>query len=407
LKRILWIKTSPLHPLTRGGDLRTYNLLRWLAKWHEVTFVGMTADDGQVEAAKLAEEYSERAHWTHEPKVSQKLGRGPFLAGAVKNLISPLPYAVERFTSSSWQSLIDRVMRETEFDVVVCDFIFPASSLPWGLKKPGTPWVVFQHNVESMIWGRRASEAGTLAKPYFQSQWRRMKRFEAEMCRRFDAVLTVSDDDSNMSHKLYGLENVAGSVPTGVDLDFFSEVPRQLSADPTVVFLGSMDWYANVDAVKQFSEEVWPRIRADFPSAVFRVVGRNPPEDIRTLADAGDGIEVTGTVADVRPYLRRAHLMVVPLRIGGGTRLKIFESMAAEVPVVSTRIGAEGLEVKDGEHLLLAENPDEFASAVCRLLADPELASQMAARARKEIAENHSWERAARVMESLINNTSA
>ena len=400
--RILWIKTSPLHPLTRGGDLRTYHLLRWLHRWHDVTFSALVADPLQIASAKKANEYSCVSDWVREAKATQTPNRLGFLWGALSNIQSILPYAVERFVSSQWTLRIAALLAEGAFDVVVCDFIFPAASLPWTHKRPDVPWVVFQHNVESIIWKRRAAEARGIMEPYLKSQWHRMHRYEAEMCRRFDAVLTVSDEDARVSRDVYGLENVRGAIPTGVDLEYFSSPPREFPRQPTLVFVGSMDWYANVDAVRYFVAEIWPSVRAEVPEALLQVVGRNPPPEICALGTPDSGIEVTGTVSDVRPFLRKAHAMIVPLRIGGGTRLKVFEAMAAGIPVVSTRVGVEGLEVTDERHVLLADSAADFGTATLRLLKDRKLAERLAATALNEIAEQHSWEKAARIMETHL-----
>ncbi len=400
--RILWVKTSPLHPLTRGGDLRTFQLLRELHKRHEITFAGMTADDGQCEGTRQADTYSTRSFWTHEPKCTLKAGRLRFAAGAAANLFSNAPYAVQRFTSKRWRDQISRLLDEHPFDVLLCDFLFPAASLPWNKKRPGQAWVLFQHNVECMIWKRRAAERPGIPGMYLKSQWQRMEQYERNTCRRFDAVLTVSEEDTQTSRNLHGLENLAGHVPTGVDLDFFSEPPRQTAPAPTVVFLGSMDWHANVDAVLHFAAEIWPLVVSRFPNARFVVVGRDPPPEIRALEGTARNMEVTGTVRDVRPFLRSAHVMVVPLRIGGGTRLKIFEAMAAEVPVVSTSVGAEGLTLEHDRHFLKADTPTEFAEAVIGILTSPDMAAQLAKNARIEIAEKNSWRQAAAVLENHL-----
>lgn len=400
--RILWVKTSPLHPLTRGGDLRTFHLLRGLHERHEISFAGMIADATQREGAALSGSYSKRAFWTSLKKASQKPGRLRFAAGAVLNLFSRLPYAVERFSSRRWTRQLSHILDHHVFDVVVSDFLFPAASLPWNRKVRTQPWVLFQHNVESVIWERRAGKQVGIARSYLTTQWRRMREFEQKISGRFDAVLTVSEEDTATCRDLYHLTNVRGHVPTGVDLDYFTACPRQLAADPTVVFLGSMDWYANADAVRQFAAETWPLVTERMPQARLLVVGRNPPEDLRALASSGRNMEVTGTVVDIRPHLRSAHAMVVPLRIGGGTRLKIFEAMAAEVPVVSTHVGAEGLALENGRHILLADRPDEFADAVLQLLESPEKGRLMAACARAEIAEKNSWVSAAAVLEKHL-----
>ena len=400
--RILWVKTSPLHPLNRGGDLRTFQLLRELHQRHEVTFAGMTADSGQCEGAKQADAYSTRSFWTHEPKCSLKAGRLRFAVGAVANLFSNVPYAAQRFTSKRWRDQISRILDERPFDVILCDFLFPAASLPWDKKKPAQAWVLFQHNVECMIWKRRAAERTGVPGLYFKSQWQRMEAYEREMCRRFDAVLTVSEEDTQTSRDLHRLENLAGHVPTGVDLDFFSTPPRQPSSAPTVVFMGSMDWHANVDAVLHFAADIWPSVVSRLPEARFVVVGRDPPPEIRALTSTGRNLEVTGTVKDVRPFLRSAHAMVVPLRIGGGTRLKIFEAMAAEVPVISTSVGAEGLPLEHGRHFLRADTPAEFSEAVIALLTSQDMGAQLAQNAKTEIAEKNSWRQAAAVMDNHL-----
>lgn len=400
--RILWVKTSPLHPLTRGGDLRTFQLLRELHQHHEVTFAGMTGDEGQCEGAKQASAYSTRSFWTHEPKCSLHSGKFRFAAGAAANLFSRVPYAVQRFTSTRWRDQISLLLDQHPIDVLLCDFLFPAASLPWNKKRPRQPWVLFQHNVECMIWKRRAAERGGISRAYFESQWQRMEVYERNTCRRFDAVLTVSEEDTRTSKELHDLKNVVGHVPTGVDLDFFSELPRQRTPSPTVVFMGSMDWHANVDAVLHFAAEIWPSVVSRAQEARFVVVGRDPPQEIRALADTGRNIEVTGTVKDVRPYLRSAHAMVVPLRIGGGTRLKIFEAMAAEVPVISTSVGAEGLPLEHARHFLRADTAAEFAQAIISVLNSQEMGAQLAQNARTEVAEKNSWRQAAAVLDNHL-----
>lgn len=403
LLRILWVKTSPLHPLTRGGDLRTFNILKQLHRRHDITFVGMVADAGQVAGSNQAHQYSNRAIWVKEPKASLKLSRAYFLAGAAANIISKLPYAVERFRSDALCAKVSELAERHDFDVMVCDFLFPAASLPWDTKvKSSFPWVLFQHNVESMIWQRRSSEKKGLARIYLRWQWQRMLKFETAISKRFDGVMSVSEEDTSIFREQMRLPNVLGSVPTGVDLEFFQAVPKTCEAQPTVIFMGSMDWYANIDAVGWFAAAVWPRIRAKVPGVKFIIVGRQPPPSICALASESAQIEVTGTVPDVRPYLRSAQAMVVPLRIGGGTRIKIFEAMAAEVPVVSTTIGAEGLQVVHGRHALIADEAIDFADAVVSLLCQPDLSFRISRSALDEVALPNSWDAAARIMEQYL-----
>ncbi|OYW74351.1 MAG: hypothetical protein B7Z37_18280, partial [Verrucomicrobia bacterium 12-59-8] len=389
-----------LHPLTRGGDLRTFHLLRHLHQRHKVTFVGMTADAGQVAGARQAGEYSSQAFWVHEPGTSLQLAKWKFLAGALVNLTSSLPYAVARFRSNRLRRLLTAKLKEQRYDLVVADFLFPAASLPWELKAASQcPWVLFQHNVESMIWRRRAEGKQGAQALYYNVQRDRMFRFENRTSSRFDGVLAVSEEDARIFQTEMNLPNVLGVVPTGVDLDYFQSLPRTTSAVPTVMFMGSMDWYANVDGVNWFVDAVWPLVQREVPQARFVVVGRKPPGEIQALAASGRNIEVTGTVPDVRPFLRGADVIVVPLRIGGGTRLKIYEAMAAEVPVVSTRIGAEGLAVEHGRHVLLADTAEETAAQVVAVLRTAELGTELARQALDEVARPCSWAAAAQIFQ--------
>lgn len=407
MARYLWIKTSPLHPLDRGGDLRTYHMLRMLRNQHHVTFVGMISDDTQRSGIARSREYADETHWVdhHVPAKTSPL----FLTGALKNaLVGSLPYAVSRFRSQKLCDTVLQLLKSQTYDCIVCDFIFPAASLPFkALHESGAKLILFQHNVESIIWQRRAEQARGITAPYWRAQHRRMEAFEREACVEFDGIIAVSEKDASIMRDQWHLTNVLGHVSTGVDSAFFKEVPRELPAAPRFVFLGSMDWHANVDAVLWFASECWPLVRKVHPNAEFCIVGRQPLPEVKALQSEALGITVTGSVPDVRPWLRGAHAMVVPLRIGGGTRLKILESMAAEVPVISTAIGAEGLPFTHGKELLTAETPAQFAEAMSGLLADPDKATRLAATARDCVEAEHGWQGVADQFTALIDSTDA
>jgi glycosyltransferase involved in cell wall biosynthesis len=362
----------------------------------------MVGDESQQQGTAFSPEYCTRAKWVSCPRTTSAPSRHRFLGGALLNLASRHPYAVSRFTSNDLRQQVALMLKTGSFDLLVSDFLFPSSSLPWLSKTAsGIPWILFQHNVESLIWERRARGRNKLTTAYWRSQWQRMKRFEQDACSRFDGIITVSEEDARIHREDMGLANVLGTAPTGVDIDYFTALPRTPAAKPTVIFVGSMDWMANVDAVHFFVADVWPQVRHILPEARFQIVGRQPPASIRALADTATGIEVTGTVPDVRPYMRQAHAMVVPLRIGGGTRLKIFEAMAAQLPVISTHIGAEGLPVSHGRHLLLANASADIAQAVIEVITTPALADNLRTHAFNEMALPHSWEAASQVFESF------
>jgi glycosyltransferase involved in cell wall biosynthesis len=227
-----------------------------------------------------------------------------------------------------------------------------------------------------------------------REQWRRMLRFERAECKRFDHVIAVSEQDATTFKDAYEVASVS-HVGTGVDLEYFN--PTDAPRNPReLVFVGSMDWMPNDDGIRWFVEKVFPRVREKFPDATLTVVGRTPSATLQQLAARTRGVEVTGTVADVRPYLARASISVVPLRVGGGTRLKIYEAMAMGIPVVSTTIGAEGLPVQNGTHLVLADDEERQIAALSELLAAPGRRQQLAAAALGYVRLNCGWDAIAR-----------
>lgn len=388
---ILWLKTELLHPVDKGGKIRTYQMLKELKREHHVTY--LTLDDGTAapDARRRASEYChELVTIPHRTRAKFSAG---FYAELAANLFSSLPYFMKKYESAEMRREIERRVRRAGSDfVLVCDFLMPSVNVPAGLD---CPTLLFQHNVEAMIWKRHYEvQAGNLKKAYLCIQWLKTLGYERAACRRFDWVVAVSREDAEMMRREYELENVS-DVPTGVDTDFFrprGETPKE---PRNIVFTGSMDWLPNEDAIQFFTKEVLPLVRRRLPDVTLTVVGRNPYASLVELSRRDPSIIVTGRVEDVRPYMERAAAYVVPMRVGGGTRLKIYEAMAMEMPVVSTRVGAEGLPVSDGEELLLADEPAEFADALVRVLTDEELARGLGQRAARVVRERYGWDRVA------------
>lgn len=388
--KILWVNAGFLHPLDRGGTIRSYHMLRKLRKRHDITYLTLEAEDGDEAKKGQATEYCDRlitVEWPGAPPRSD----WRFYVQALANLGSDLPLALERYASPSLARELGTRTASERFDLVVCDFLFPAVNFE--AVPEHVPTVLFQHNVESVIWERLASSSRLLG-PYYGVQARRMNRWEGELARRFDGVVTVSDEDSRTMRDRFGVERV-DAVPTGVDVEYFH---RRVSDGESgrVVFVGSLDWLPNVDAVHWLLEEVWPRVRTERPELTLDVVGRRPARRVRSAVENAPGVELWPDVPDVREYLWRADVVVVPLRVGGGTRLKIFEALACGKAVVSTTIGAEGLPVEAGRHLLVEDDPPRFADAVLRLLDAPSTRKKLEEDGRRFVEENYSWERVAR-----------
>jgi len=384
--RILWLKTELLHPVDKGGKIRTYNILKELKRDHFITYLAL--DDGSADllAREQAQEYChELVCVPHHQR--EKFSKG-FYAELLFNLASRFPYAIKKYESPSMRRQIIERANNGTFDVVICDFLAPSINVPRDLSCPS---ILFQHNVEAMIWKRHFEVQGNpVKKIYLRQQWRKMQKFEKDTCRRFDSVIAVSKEDSEQMRKEYSV-NALFEVPTGVDTDFFTPSGKEVIQPHNVVFTGSMDWLPNEDAIRYYTDQILPLIRRSLPDATLTVVGRNPNPGLVELSRKDTSIAVTGRVEDVRPYMERAAAYVVPLRIGGGTRLKIFEAMAMEKAIVSTSVGAEGLPVRNGQELFIADTPETFAAAVVDLLMNPPLARRMGQHARRTVCERFGW----------------
>jgi glycosyltransferase involved in cell wall biosynthesis len=291
--------------------------------------------------------------------------------------------------------LIEETVARERFDSIVCDFITPAINFPSIASS-----VVFQHNVETMIWRRHAvNSRNLLEKAYLNLQARRMFDYERSVCRGARHVIAVSREDARLMQEIFDLKNVS-SIPTGVDVERFT--PARESPRGDLVFVGSMDWLPNIDGMRFFCEEILPLIRRKRPACRLTIVGREPSREIRALAERDLLIDVTGTVADVRPYLWKSAVSIVPLRIGGGTRMKIYEAMAARIPVVSTTVGAEGLDIHPPDDILIADSAADFAAQCLELLENASARARQADLAWKLVAENFGWDSIARQFESIL-----
>jgi sugar transferase (PEP-CTERM/EpsH1 system associated) len=398
--RILWLKTELLHPVDKGGKIRTYNMLKQLKREHHVTY--LTLDDGTASA----DDRARSSEYCHDlvcvPHPLREKFSTAFYFELFLNLLSSQPYAIKKYESAGMSDKIKELESRNAFDLLVCDFLAPAANVSY---TPITPTVLFQHNVEAMIWKRHYEvQANPIKKAYLYAQWRKMHRFEREMCRRFDRVIAVSAEDRDQIRREYGAERVF-DVPTGVDTEFFHPSGALNPTAHSIVFTGSMDWLPNEDAIVYFMREIMPLIKARLPDATMTVVGRNPPRALADLSKEDPSLTITGRVDDVRPYIERAAAYVVPLRIGGGTRLKIFEAMAMEKAVVSTTVGAEGLPLSDGVELLLADEPGMFADAVVKVLTDSPYASALGQRAAAAVRQNYGWEQVTeRFVSQCVNN---
>ncbi len=380
-------------PLNSGKRIRSFNLLSRLAKRHQLTYLAYGTESSESYKALQAEEmHPIPVLHTLQPK------SGPvFYLKLLQNLFSSLPYTVTSHFAQPFVERLVELLDRQRFDVVICEWS------PYAIymrERRTPPTVIVAHNLEHLIWQRyHQTETNPLKKLYIGGQYRKMLRFEKEAFDRAAGVTTVSMKEAEGVRSLSPLPMIA-PVDNGVDLNYFAPVPEPPKAD-TLVFVGSLDWRPNQDAVEYFIEEILPIIRGCRPEVVFRAIGRNMPPHIARLGSR-PGVNLVGEVDDVRPYARAASVFVVPLRIGGGTRLKILEALSMESAVVSTSIGAEGLELENGKHLLLADTPAAFAEAVVDLLEHPTRSKELGKAGRACVVSRYGWDTLAVDLENFL-----
>lgn len=391
--RILWVKVGGLWPLTTGGRLRSFHLLSELSQRHQVTVV--TTHSSGDDPKGLAAALSRCEQVISIPHAPAKQRSARFIPVLLRSWLSPLPVDFWRWRVPAVAHRVKHIMEEGDVDLCIADFLVTTASIPL----PGRiPAVLFAHNVEHMIWKRLSQVDGRIwERAALGLEWRKVRRWEAWVTAQTQLTLAVSESDQVSLARLVPTARIR-AIPTGVDLTYFAPTVT-LTAPEQIVFTGSMDWYPNEDAIIYFIDAILPAIRREVPGVVLTVVGRSPTSQLRAAA-AHAGVRVTGTVDDVRPYIAEAAVYVVPLRIGGGTRLKIFEALAMGKAVVSTRVGAEGLPLVPGVHFLCADDPAEFARTVVALLRDPARRRTLEAAGRRLVEERFSWPQVARDFEA-------
>ena len=371
-------------PLDSGGKIRSYNILRELACHHQVTYFGFHAEQENPAHQQLEQVFDKVVC------VPVALPRAKSFAEFIEyglGVFSSQPYNIRKFCRPAVAAKLREVMAAENYDVLICDFLVATGVIPWELPLPK---VLFTHNVEALIWKRHYEVArNPLWKLLSWREWQAMSRAETDYLHKADHVLAVSQTDRDFFAAQIPPEKVT-VVPTGVDVEYFQ--PQGKQVENTLVFTGSMDWLPNEDGIFYFMQEILPKIRREIEEVTLTVVGRKPSARMLTLAaERPAEIRLTGWVDDIRPFLAQGSVCIVPLRIGSGTRLKIFEAMAMGKAVVSTTIGAEGLPVRNGEDLLLADSPEAFAQSVVRLLRDDAARQRLGSAARELVQSKYSW----------------
>ena len=387
--RILVLAEEICCPVNSGKRMRTWNLLRRLAKRHSISYLcfGLIGDPGVAELAQTGIR-------VHLVRPSNDRRRWSLFWGLIGNLFSPYPYSADKYYTRRFRRKLTELLRSEQFDVVHFEGTHCARHLS---SIEGVARVIGTHNIESQIWFRRAHQSQSwIRRIFFRSQAIKMSRFERRVLLQAEAATAVTAQDAQQMRN-WGVSEIS-LVSNGADLDAYQCLAPATEPNE-LLFLASLDWFPNQDALAFFLREILPRILSLHPKAILRIVGRRPSRALRKLIAGNQSTELVGEVQDVRPYLARAEVVVVPLRIAGGSRLKILEALAAGKAVVSTSIGAEGLELTPNEHFEVADTPMQFAQRTAVLLSNLAMRHRLGENGRRLVTERYDWDGIVPVLE--------
>lgn len=395
--KILFLSPTVPYPLTDGGRIRVFNLLKQIAKNNDVTLLALETQPTDAESITHIQNLGIKVHLVPNSSTLPRISLNTLFSAFFKRQ----PITVARYNVPAYREKLRELLSIETFDLVHYEMFHIAQFY----SETDLPRVLSQQNVDSAIWSRLQGETSNLFYKFaYWTQQIAFQRYERVISPKFDAVTCTSDIDAAVFQQ-HCPEGVIKVIPNGVDVthyspDFTSEELAHL------IYIGSMDWYPNEDAVSFFVEEVLPQIQKSVPDAKFSIVGGNPSARVQKLGDR-EGVVVTGRVPEIKPYFAEATVFVVPLRIGSGTRLKILEALAMGKAVVSTTVGAEGLALQDGEEIFIADEPKAFAEAVIRLITDASLRQKIGENGRARVEQDYDWRNIGKkllaVYESVIN----
>jgi polysaccharide biosynthesis protein PslH len=381
---VVMVASELPYPLTAGNRIRTLNLALRLARRHQITFLAHRNAEAE-EATEFLGRHGIKSVLVNRT-IPKKSGI-PFYARLLGNLASPLPYSVATHSSPALRQAVRSFAGQNRTDVWQAESTILLDSMA---DLDGAPKVVVAHNVESLIWQRYfETEQHPVKRWYIKHQWKKFQSFELRAFAKATKLVAVSAEDARLIREQFGGKQVA-VVDNGIDRPYFESMHAE--RDPNqILFLGALDWRPNLDAIRLLLDQIFPAVQSVEPSARLCLVGRKPSETLVRRVKGLAGVELHANVPDVRPYLARSGVMAVPLRIGGGSRLKILEALACGLPVVSTRVGAEGLELVPGRDYIAADEVEAMTRELVACLRNPAPAQAMAEHCRPFVLDRYDW----------------
>ncbi|MFH2035004.1 MAG: glycosyltransferase family 4 protein [Candidatus Zixiibacteriota bacterium] len=400
--KILQITHLVSYPPHDGPSLRNFNLMRECSSDNEIHLLTFFRKAHGHRKDNLENNIRELKKYCRDVEVFEIPSDGKkikWLSLLFFNLFSSVPYSVWLYNSKEMISAVKRQLANNKFDIVEIGEIglFEYSRLC-----PGIPKVLIHHNVESQLLERRSKFLNNwLARIYMKIQARKLKKLEAQACRLIEYHTTVSEGDRETLKKIGGSNNIQ-VVPNGVDIDYFRPTGEAIIPN-SLVFAGTMSWFPNLDAMQYLMNEIWTELKQKVPNVSISIMGKYPPKELVELNLKDSSFKVLGFVEDVRPVISRAAAYIVPLRVGGGSRLKIMDALAMGKAIISTPIGAEGTDVVHGENIILAETAKDLIEATIKVFNDINLRKKLEINARKLAEEKYSWKSIAPKLNEVYN----
>ncbi|EKD94160.1 MAG: Glycosyl transferase group 1 [uncultured bacterium] len=388
--KVLMLTPYLPYPLVSGGQIRTYNLLKHLSKNHEITLFALIKDEG------------ERQHLSELQKYCQKIKlfkrtKNPFV---LRNILlagfSPYPFVVTRNLPLGMRKAVQTELSRERYDLIHAETFYMMPNIP----DTQTPIILAEQTIEYLGYQDYMKKANPLLRPILALDVMKIKYWERYFWNKADRLITMSEEDKRFIKKELGTPKNISVVANGVDLDFFSKVKKRLPPDPTVLFVGTFKWLPNIEAVDEIVKLIWPLVSRALPQAKLKIVGFSPTKKIQSYT-VNPSIEVLGGIEDIRDAFATAHVLLAPIRSGKGTRYKVLEAMITGTPVVATTLAVEGLELKNGREVLIADTPADLAAATIKLLKDTSLQSKLALAGKQIVRHGYSWDIIAQELDSV------
>ena len=386
--KILQLAPRLPYPPDEGGKIGIFNITKYLAlRGHHITLVFPVYHHTQL-PTELTK------YCTPLPIV---LDTRTKIRGLLRNILMDVPYTIAKYHSPKIINTLDELLKKEEFDLAHVDHLHMAYYGLYLKQKFGLPTVLREHNVETIIMERfYKNQTNFLFKLYAYLQYCKLRRYESHICGQFDRCLMITKEDERRLHTMNSLAKTV-VVSAGVDTEYFHPMEEIKEEPYSLVSVASLDWLPNVEGILWFYNKIWPVVKKKVPKAKLYLIGKNPPSKIRALER--EGVIVTGFIEDVREYIAKAAVFLVPLRIGGGMRIKILNALAMGKAVISTSIGAEGIDVTDGRDIYLADTAEEFAQKIIELLNDEDKRRRIGKEGLKLVKEKYQWEHVAEQIE--------